>query len=98
MQRGVVTDPLHLQHAAAPAHVGMNQVHRLVVYQVLEAFRQAVYRLTHQNGRGGGLGDFLVALPFEVPDEAFMMLELTAGYLSGAEGTITYHDAFGEVA
>ena len=34
---------------------------------------------------------------YVVPDEAFMVLELTAGYLSGAEGTIRYHDAFGEV-
>ncbi len=34
---------------------------------------------------------------YVVPDEAFMVLELTAGYLSGAEGTIRYLDAFGEV-
>ncbi len=34
---------------------------------------------------------------YDVPDEAFMILELTAGYLSGAGGTIKYHDAFGEV-
>lgn len=33
---------------------------------------------------------------YDVPDEAFMILELTTGYLSGAEGTIRYHDAFGE--
>jgi putative acetyltransferase len=37
-----------------------------------------------------------IACEYEAPDEAFMMLELTAGYLSGAEGTIRYHDAFGE--
>ena len=37
-----------------------------------------------------------IACEYDAPDEAFMMLELTAGYLSGAEGTIRYHDAFGE--
>ena len=37
-----------------------------------------------------------IACEYDVPDEAFMMLELTAAYLSGAEGTIRYHDAFGE--
>ena len=37
-----------------------------------------------------------IACEYDVPDEAFMLLELTAGYLSGVEGTIRYHDAFGE--
>ena len=37
-----------------------------------------------------------IACEYDAPDEAFMMLELTAGYLSDAEGTIRYHDAFGE--
>ena len=38
-----------------------------------------------------------ITCEYDAPDEAFMMLELTAGYLLGAEGTIRYHDAFGEV-
>lgn len=33
---------------------------------------------------------------YDVPDEAFMALELTAGYLSAIEGTIKYHDAFAD--
>ncbi|MHC4073836.1 MAG: GNAT family N-acetyltransferase [Planctomycetota bacterium] len=37
-----------------------------------------------------------IVCEYDVPDEAFMMLELTTAYLSGAEGTIRYHDAFGE--
>lgn len=31
---------------------------------------------------------------YHVPDEAFMALELVGGFLSGAEGTIKYHEAF----
>jgi len=35
---------------------------------------------------------------YDVPEEAFMIRELTAGYLSDAEGTISYHDAFNEAS
>lgn len=31
---------------------------------------------------------------YEVPDEAFMVVELLPGYLGGASGKIHYHDAF----
>jgi len=33
---------------------------------------------------------------YDVPPEAFMIIELTVDYLSGAEGTIRYHGAFAE--
>jgi putative acetyltransferase len=33
---------------------------------------------------------------YEVPQEAFMVLELVTGYLRGAEGIIKYHAAFNE--
>jgi len=32
---------------------------------------------------------------YDVPAEAFMLLELQSGYLHGASGTIRYHPAFG---
>ena len=32
---------------------------------------------------------------YDVPDEAFMMLELTKGSLQGKQGSIKYHEAFG---
>ena len=35
-----------------------------------------------------------IRCPFEVPDEAFMVLELQAGALQGREGTVRYHPAF----
>ena len=34
---------------------------------------------------------------YEVPDEAFMVLELTKGSLQGKQGIIKYHEAFGSV-
>lgn len=34
---------------------------------------------------------------FDAPDEAFMALELTPGYLEGVSGTAVYYDAFGDV-
>lgn len=37
-----------------------------------------------------------ISCEYDVPDEAFMILELKSGHLAGAEGTIRYHDAFGE--
>jgi putative acetyltransferase len=33
---------------------------------------------------------------YDVPDEVFMVLELTSGYLAGAIGAIRYHEAFAE--
>jgi putative acetyltransferase len=35
---------------------------------------------------------------YDVPADVFMVLELTADYLLGVEGTIRYHEAFGEIA
>ncbi len=35
---------------------------------------------------------------YDVPDEAFMILELTADYLARAAGTIKYHQAFADVS
>jgi len=35
-----------------------------------------------------------IAYEYDVPDEAFMVHELTPGYLAGATGTIKYHEAF----
>ena len=37
---------------------------------------------------------FGIACEFEVPDEAFMALELAAGALRGKGGTVFYHQAF----
>ena len=34
---------------------------------------------------------------YDVPDEAFMILELTKGCLTGKQGKIKYHEAFGDV-
>jgi putative acetyltransferase len=41
--------------------------------------------------RGSALG---IDCEFEVPDEAFMAVELTDGALRGRGGTISYHEAF----
>ena len=38
-----------------------------------------------------------IACEYDVPDEVFMVRELTPGYLAGATGTIKYHEAFAEV-
>lgn len=40
---------------------------------------------------------FGIVCEFEVPEEAFMALELQPGFLTGAHGTIKYHPAFREV-
>ncbi len=37
---------------------------------------------------------FGVACEFEVPDEAFMAVELVAGALRGKAGTVFFHQAF----
>jgi putative acetyltransferase len=39
-----------------------------------------------------------IACEYDVPDEAFMVHELTPGYLAGATGTIKYHEAFAEAS
>lgn len=33
---------------------------------------------------------------YDVPDDTFMIIELTKDYLSGAEGIVRYHEAFGD--
>ena len=35
-----------------------------------------------------------IGCEYQVPEEAFMVLELQAGYLAGKRGIIQYHDAF----
>lgn len=40
---------------------------------------------------------FEIACQFEVPDEAFMALELSPGAFTARSGTIHYHPAFAEV-
>ena len=37
-----------------------------------------------------------ISCEYDVPDDAFMVHELTPGYLAGATGTIKYHEAFAE--
>ncbi|MCP4203159.1 MAG: N-acetyltransferase [bacterium] len=37
---------------------------------------------------------FGIGCQYEVPDEAFMVLELEPGYLSGVSGEVRYHPAF----
>jgi putative acetyltransferase len=38
-----------------------------------------------------------ISCEYEVPDEAFMLVELQAGYLRGASGKVKYHRAFADV-
>jgi len=38
--------------------------------------------------------EFGIACEFEVPDQAFMLLELRPGFLDGATGVIHYHESF----
>jgi len=38
-----------------------------------------------------------ISCEYEVPQEAFMVLELVPGYLQGAKGIIKYHAAFNDV-
>lgn len=40
---------------------------------------------------------FGIKSDYDVPVEAFMLLELQAGYLNGHSGTVRYHDAFNEL-
>lgn len=40
---------------------------------------------------------FGIGCEYDVPENAFMVLELEPGYLRGASGTIRYHPAFGIV-
>jgi putative acetyltransferase len=40
---------------------------------------------------------FGIACEYEVPEEAFMLAELEAGFLGGASGTVKYHEAFSNV-
>ena len=38
-----------------------------------------------------------ISCEYDVPDDVFMIIELTVDYLSAAEGTIRYHQAFREM-
>ena len=38
-----------------------------------------------------------ISCEYDVPDDVFMIIELTVDYLSAAEGTIRYHEAFREM-
>lgn len=40
---------------------------------------------------------FCIGCEYEVPEDAFMAMELQSGYLRGASGTIKYHDAFSDI-
>jgi putative acetyltransferase len=40
---------------------------------------------------------FGIACEYEVPEEAFMVIELQSGYLDGASGKVKYHAAFNNV-
>ena len=37
---------------------------------------------------------FCIGCEYEVPDEAFMVLELKQGIINGSAGKVRYHDAF----
>lgn len=37
---------------------------------------------------------FNIACEYDMPEEAFMVMELERGFLRGASGTIRYHEAF----
>lgn len=39
---------------------------------------------------------FALSCEYEVPEEAFMVIELQAGYLDGASGKVKYHPAFSD--
>lgn len=41
--------------------------------------------------------NYNIVSEYDVPDEAFMILELTKGCLTGKQGKIKYHEAFGDV-
>ena len=40
---------------------------------------------------------FGISSEYDVPEEAFMVIELQPNYLAGAKGKITYHSAFNKV-
>jgi putative acetyltransferase len=40
---------------------------------------------------------FGISCEYDVPEEAFMVVEIQTGYLEGASGTIRYHAAFKDV-
>jgi putative acetyltransferase len=40
---------------------------------------------------------FGIACEYEVPEDAFMVVELESGFLRHASGTVRYHAAFGDV-
>ena len=40
---------------------------------------------------------FGISCEYEVPEEVFMVVELQAGFLRGASGTVVYHAAFSSV-
>jgi len=42
-------------------------------------------------------GRYGIRSEYDVPEEAFMIIELKPGYLAGASGTIQYHQAFNSV-
>ncbi|UEX77930.1 GNAT family N-acetyltransferase [Sediminicurvatus halobius] len=40
---------------------------------------------------------FGLRCPYDAPEEAFMAIELIAGYLEGIEGTVAFHAAFADL-
>ena len=40
---------------------------------------------------------FGIGCEYQVPEEAFMVLEVQTGYLHGASGIVRYHEVFGKV-
>ena len=77
----------------ALAHAGLEECRRLGAVAIVVLGHPAYYP------RFGvtPASRFGLVSEYDVPDEAFMALELTPGALRGKSGTITYHPAFATV-
>lgn len=90
--------------AVSPAHQRRG-VGSALVSAGLEACRRAGFGAVVVLGHAGyyprfgfeKAADRGINCEYDVPPEAFMVLELQPGYLRGASGTIRYHPAFRQV-
>jgi len=74
-------------------HTGLDQCRRLGVSAVVVLGHPGFYpRFGFTPASRFGIGSV-----YDAPDEAFLVVELAAGTLRGASGTISYHAAFDEL-
>ena len=86
--------PEHQRKAVGSALVraGLEQCKQLGFGAVVVLGHPAYYpRFGFLSSAGFGIG-----CEYEVPEEAFMVAELKAGFLDGAFGTVKYHAAFSD--